>query len=109
MSLGYRSSKFVSRLDITNQFLLHHTSQYFPFLDYDSNVRKRRNYYTSLTRILLIDDKNLHSKFELFVDPFSKPLGILMDPNVSYRSEECRVILVNLMRDLRGLRILRII
>jgi exportin-7 len=103
MSCGYRSSRFVAKLDLIGQFLTHHTSQFFPFLDYESNARKRKIYYISLTRLLYIDEKSIfqtpkvpycldiQAKFDQFMEPFTKILTAFLDPNTVYRSDTCKV------------------
>jgi len=103
LASGYASSKILLKLELTNQFLAYHTSQFFPFLDFDGNFKNRALYYTSLARLLFTEDN--FAKFEAFVEPFKQTLTILRDqtaPDV-YRTDSCKKVLMGIFRDFLGI------
>lgn len=69
---GYSSGRLIVKLDITNQILQHNTvccalcssmqtnlylkSQYFNFLEIGSNTRNRTTFYTTLGKLLFMED-----------------------------------------------------
>jgi hypothetical protein len=56
LASGYSSGKLLVKLDLVNAVLAHHTSNNFPFLDYEANLSNRSLFYTTLGRILLMNE-----------------------------------------------------
>eukprot|EP01114_Cavostelium_apophysatum_P014128 TRINITY_DN3584_c0_g1_i2.p1 TRINITY_DN3584_c0_g1~~TRINITY_DN3584_c0_g1_i2.p1 ORF type:complete len:1107 (+),score=249.53 TRINITY_DN3584_c0_g1_i2:122-3442(+) len=99
--IGYSSSKILLKLDITSQFFSYHTSQFFPFLDIDSNKSLRSLYYSVLARLLFFDD-NI-SRFESFMEPFRKIFLLLKDQPIEvFRTPDCKRAIARLFKDLQG-------
>lgn len=99
---GYSSGKLIVKLDITNQILQHNTSQYFSFLEIGSNTRNRTTFYTTLGKLLFMED-NI-TKFDEFMVPFEKTFAGLLTLNYDgFRQPNIKKVIIGLFRDLRGL------
>ena len=108
LASGYSSSKTLSKLDVVTYTLRNHGPQQLPFLNESGNPRHRTTFYTTLTRILLMDDQG-HMDFDHFMAPFMPVLQhlqvFLSNPanNVPGAArDEARVLLQGVLRDLRG-------
>lgn len=105
LASGYSSGKLLAQLEGINQLLTHHTSEYFPFLDLDENLRSRTVYYNTLAKLFLAMDDNA-VRFRAFMEPFRTAfLAIgaqLHDPSVA-RQPLAQRRLIGLLRDLRGI------
>ena len=73
LASGYSSSKTLSKLEVVTYTLRNHGPQQLPFLNESGNPRHRTTFYTTLTRILLMDDQG-HMEFEHFMAPFAPVL-----------------------------------
>ena len=73
LASGYSSSKTLSKLDVVTYTLRNHGPQQLPFLNESGNPRHRTTFYTTLTRILLMDDQG-HMDFDQFMAPFTPVL-----------------------------------
>eukprot|EP00026_Physarum_polycephalum_P001451 Phypoly_transcript_01453.p1 GENE.Phypoly_transcript_01453~~Phypoly_transcript_01453.p1 ORF type:complete len:1056 (-),score=108.05 Phypoly_transcript_01453:168-3335(-) len=100
---GYSSGKLIVKLEITNQILQHSASQYFNFLEIGSNTRNRTTFYTTLGKLLFMED-NI-TKFDEFMVPFDKTFATLLSLNSveAFRQETIKKMVIGLFRDLRGL------
>lgn len=108
LASGYSSSKTLSKLEVVTYSLRNHGPQQLPFLNESGNPRHRTTFYTTLTRVLLMDDQG-HMDFDLFMAPFAPVLqhlkAFLSNPaNASPgpQREEARGLLMGVLRDLRG-------
>ena len=106
LAAGYMSGKLLLKLTTTNYILGHHTHEYFPFLDEPENTRHRTTFYSTLSRLLFMDDSP--NKFKAFVAPLQqvfKAIEAQAEDVNAFRSDQVRASLVGLCRDLRGLTI----
>jgi exportin-7 len=108
LASGYSSSKTLSKLEVVTYTLGNHGPQQLPFLNESGNPRHRTTFYTTLTRILLMDDQG-HMDFDVFMAPFTPVLqhlqAFLSNPasaNPGPAREEARGLLMGVLRDLRG-------
>jgi len=102
LAIGYSSSKLLVKLDVINAILSDHTARTFPFLAVEENSRNRTIFYTTLSR-MLYTNQNIE-KFDEFMVPFAQSFEYLASKDTieSFRTLECKQILIGLMRDLRG-------
>jgi exportin-7 len=109
LASGYSSSKTLCKLEVITLALRHHGPAQLPFLSQSGNPRHRTTFYTTLTRILLMDDNGLLD-FELFMAPFVPVLQHLQAfftqaeaaaPTAAAR-DEAKALLTGVLRDLRG-------
>jgi len=105
LASGYSSSKIMSKMEVVAEILEHHTSQYFPFLDVEGNIRNRTVFYSTLSKLLFLD---LHtSRFAAFMQPFKAKFSALQNLSSSnpdaMRQEECKRVMCFLLRDLLGI------
>ena len=105
MASGYSSSKLLLTLDTVKYLLLHHTSEYFPFLAVPSNVRHRTTFHTTLTRLLFSSTvEEMPLSFDAFIDPICNTLAQLGElSNQQLRTEQVKNPLIGVLRDLRGI------
>jgi len=108
LASGYSSSKTLSKLEVVTFSLRNHGPQHLPFLTESGNPRHRTAFYTTLTRILLMDDQG-HMEFDAFMAPFTPVLqhlqAFLSNPANAAPGparEEARGLLMGVLRDLRG-------
>lgn len=108
LASGYSSSKTLSKLEVVTYTLRNHGPQQLPFLNESGNPRHRTTFYTTLTRILLMDDQG-HMEFEHFMAPFAPVLqhlqAFLSNPanaGPGPARDEARGLLMGVLRDLRG-------
>lgn len=69
LAAGYSSSKTLLKLQVVSLALQHHGPTQLPFLTLSGNPRHRTTFYTTLTRILLMDEHGLMD-FEAYMQPF---------------------------------------
>mmetsp|Transcript_32988 Transcript_32988/g.77770 ORF Transcript_32988/g.77770 Transcript_32988/m.77770 type:complete len:1072 (+) Transcript_32988:97-3312(+) len=108
LASGYSSSKTLSKLEVVTFALGHHGPAQLPFLTQSGNPRHRTTFYTTLTRILLMDDNGL-MEFDNFMAPFVPVLQHLQAFFMNQAStgagparEEAKGLLTGVLRDLRG-------
>lgn len=101
LASGYSSSKIMCKMDVVVEILEHHTSQHFPFLDVDGNVRNRTTFYSTLSKMLFMEPHTV--RFASFMQPFKNQLVALqsMHPE-ALRQENYKRVLIFLLRDLLG-------
>lgn len=106
MAQGYSSSKLLLNLETVRYLARHHTEDQFPFLAIPGNARHRTTFHATLTRLLLspTGEEKLGWTFEQFLEPIVIKLTQLhaMSPT-DLRQERCRVPLIGVFRDLRGI------
>ena len=106
MAQGYSSSKLLLNLETIRFLIRHHTEEQFPFLGVPGNARHRTTFHATLTRLLLspTGEEKLSWTFEQFLEPIVVKLTRLqaMSPT-ELRQEQCRVPLIGIFRDLRGI------
>lgn len=106
MAQGYSSSKLLLTLDTVRFLARHHTEDHFPFLGIPGNARQRTIFHATLTRLLLSPsgEEKLSLTFEQFLEPIVNKLARLesMSP-AELRTEACRLPLIGVFRDLRGI------
>lgn len=106
MAQGYSSSKLLLTLDTVRFLARHHTEEHFPFLVIPGNARHRTTFHATLTRLLLSPsgEEKLGLSFEQFLEPIVSKLNQLgaLSP-VELRQERCRLPLIGVFRDLRGI------
>ncbi|KAH3758789.1 Nuclear transport receptor RanBP16 [Pelomyxa schiedti] len=103
---GYSSSKYIAKLDMIDQLLSHHTSEYIPFLSSNTGSKGgkyRTTYYSILGRILFMDE--LAPRFDLFMIPFEQQINTLLaQPSIeSLRQEQFMPSVIGLLYDLAGI------
>jgi exportin-7 len=106
MAQGYSSSKLLLTLETVRFLSLHHTEDHFPFLAIKENARHRTTFHATLTRLLLSTggEEKLNLTFEQFVEPILTKMGQLGAlSQTELRSENCRLPLIGVFRDLRGI------
>lgn len=105
LAAGYMSGKLLLKIDVIHMMLVNHTQEHFPFLNNTGNTRNRTTFYYTLGRLLFMEDSNV--KFNQFVEPFTQLLTQLLqqaEANAgSFRSQQSKLALIGLFRDLRGL------
>lgn len=106
MAQGYSSSKLLLNLETVRFLTRHHTEEHFPFLGMPGNSRHRTTFHSTLTRLLLSPngEEKLNLNFEQFLEPIVAKLTRLeaMSPT-ELRQEQCRIPLIGVFRDLRGI------
>lgn len=106
MAQGYSSSKMLLTLDTVRLLARHHTEEHFAFLAMPGNARHRTTFHSTLTRLLLSPsgEEKLGLTFEQFLEPIVSKLTYLGNLSASdLRQETCRVPLIGVLRDLRGI------
>jgi exportin-7 len=106
MAQGYSSSKLLLTLETVRFLARHHTEEHFPFLAIPGNARHRTTFHATLTRLLLSPsgEEKLGLTFEQFLEPIVSKLSQLVSLSLTeLRSEACRIPLVGVFRDLRGI------
>ena len=103
---GYMSGKLLLKLDSINHVLNHHTSEYYQFLDHPTNTRNRTTFYSTLSRLLFMDESPL--KFKTFIAPLHQVLLGLAQTYASssisgLKQPVLKGTIVGLFRDLRGI------
>ncbi|KAL7575724.1 hypothetical protein ACA910_003058 [Epithemia clementina (nom. ined.)] len=106
MAQGYSSSKLLLTLETVHFLARHHTEEHFPFLAIPGNARHRTTFHATLTRLLLSPsgEEKLSLTFEQFLEPVLNKmtqLGALSPTDL--RQEQCRMALIGVFRDLRGI------
>eukprot|EP00877_Chromochloris_zofingiensis_P005215 jgi/Chrzof1/14695/Cz09g12110.t1 len=107
LASGYMSGKLLLKLEAVAFMLAHHTSQYYTFLDCPVNSRNRTMYYSTLARLLFMEDTP--QQFKTFVLPLQQVLvGIAQAgssaPNIAaLRQLVPQQTVIGLFRDLRGI------
>lgn len=106
MAQGYSSSKLLLTLETVRFLARHHTEEHFPFLASPGNARHRTTFHATLTRLLLSPsgEEKLGLTFEQFLEPIVGKLSQLgaLSPS-ALRQEQCRLPLIGVFRDLRGI------
>jgi exportin-7 len=108
MAGGYSSSKLLLTLSTVKYLASHHTHDEFPFLYVPSNARHRTTFHAILVRLLLSPggEETLQLTFDQFMEPIIKTMAQLGALDSSQlRSEEARMPLIGVFRDLRGVAI----
>ena len=67
---GYCSGKLLLKLDAVHYLLRHHTADDVAFLHADGNVRLRTVYYSTLCKLLFLDEASI--KFKAFIEPLTR-------------------------------------
>jgi exportin-7 len=70
LASGFMTSKLLLRLDAVSFVLLHHTSEYYSFLELPGNARSRTTFYSTLARLLFLEDTV--GRFKAFVMPLQQ-------------------------------------
>jgi len=106
MAQGYSSSKLLLTLETVQFLARHHTEDHFPFLGIPGNARHRTTFHATLTRLLLSPngEQKLGLTFEQFLQPIVNKMTQLgnLSPT-DLRQEQCRIALIGVFRDLRGI------
>ena len=106
ISSGYSSAKIVRETETIHTLFTHHTSNYFPFLDYPKNTRSRSTFYNTISRLLFLDSSGCtNTQFNNFMKPFSTYFCNLLSLNNinGYKNEQIKYLIIGLMRDFRGI------
>lgn len=106
MAQGYSSSKMLLTLETVRLLARHHTEEHFPFLAIPSNAKHRTTFHATLTRLLLSPngEEKLGITFEQFLEPIVTKLAQLGSLSLTdLRMEGCRMPLIGVLRDLRGI------
>lgn len=107
LASGYMSGKLLMKLDAVAFLLQHHSSAHYSFLDHPANGRSRTTFYTTLARLLFMEDTP--AKFRAFVAPLQQVLvnlaeAIRMAPSpAALRASVPPATVTGLFRDLRGI------
>lgn len=102
LAAGYMSGKLLLKVDAVNYILEHHTKEYFPFLNENGNSRNRTSYYSTLGRLLFMEDSS--AKFKTFMSSLQQVfVSLEATPEQAFRSDGVKFALIGLMRDLRGI------
>jgi exportin-7 len=64
------SGKLLLKLDSTGFILSNHTSAHFAFLDHPTNSRNRTLFYSTLARLLFMED--MPARFKAFITPLQQ-------------------------------------
>ena len=104
LAAGYMSGKLLLKLDAISFALTNHTDANFPFLREPANARARTVFYSTLGRLLFMDESP--ARFKAFMAPFDALCAQLAaaaaaDPQ-AFRTPHARERLAGLFRDLRG-------
>ncbi|KAI9208668.1 exportin-7 [Polychytrium aggregatum] len=101
---GYMSVKQMRRSEMAQFILNHHTSEYFPFLDVQSNFKHRALYYTALCKLLNGGEEQSDLEFLNFMRPFTLKLEELCQITdiQTLRQPNVGAALEGIFRDLRG-------
>lgn len=70
LTVGYMSSKLLSKLDAINFILTHHSPQYYSFLQTCANARNRTIFYSTIARMIFMEDSSV--KFRTFTVPLQQ-------------------------------------
>lgn len=70
LASGYMSGKLLLKLDSTAFILSNHTSTHFAFLDHPANSRNRTLFYSTLARLLFMEDTP--ARFKAFITPLQQ-------------------------------------
>ena len=101
LSSGYCSGKLLLKLDAVTYMLLHHTSEEFPFVLVNGNLRLRTTFYATLCKLLFLDDSSI--KFKTFMEPFTHIFRSLARAETDWATPQVRSAVIGLLRDLRGI------
>lgn len=107
LTMGYMSGKLLSKLDAINFILTHHSPTYYSFLNNCANSRNRTTFYSTLARMIFMDDS--HVKFKAFVGPLQQIFeGLQSASNNGTSAQALRQnvpseTVTGLFRDLRGI------
>jgi len=105
LAAGYMSGKLLMKLDCVAFLLGHHTSEYYAFLDHPANTRNRTTFYSTLARLLFMDETPL--RFRAFVAPINTVLSGIASAAAgtpqSLRASVPKNLVIGLFRDLRGI------
>jgi exportin-7 len=105
MAQGYSSSKMLLTLDTVRYLTSHHTEEHFSFL-LTSNPKHRTTFHATLTRLLLSPggEEKLAMTLEQFLEPvITKMTQLNAMSSADLRQEHCRMPLIGVLRDLRGI------
>lgn len=64
------SGKLLLKLDAIHFILMNHTSEHFAFLDEPANSRNRTTFYSTLARLLYVEETP--TKFKSFIAPLQQ-------------------------------------
>ena len=106
MAQGYSSSKLLLTLETVQFLARNHTEEHFPFLGIPGNARHRTTFHATLTRLLLSPngEEKLGLTFDQFMEPIvSKMTALAAFSPTELRAEQCRMALIGIFRDLRGI------
>eukprot|EP01091_Cochliopodium_minus_P002477 TRINITY_DN12339_c0_g1_i1.p1 TRINITY_DN12339_c0_g1~~TRINITY_DN12339_c0_g1_i1.p1 ORF type:complete len:782 (-),score=142.24 TRINITY_DN12339_c0_g1_i1:50-2227(-) len=106
ISSGYSSAKIVRETDTVLKLFTHHTSQYFPFLEFPKNTRCRSTFYNTISRLLFLDSSGCtNTQFNNFMKPFTSYFHNLLNINnpQAYKNDQIRHLIIGLLRDFRGI------
>lgn len=102
LSAGYMSGKLLLKLDSVQYILQNHSQDHFGFLRHAPNYKSRTVFYTTLGRLLFLEDAP--RRFVQFVQPFQSILTAMQGQQpAAIRASIPREALVGLFRDLTGL------
>jgi len=107
LASGYMSGKLLMKLDSISFLLAHHTADHFAFLDHPANTRNRTTYYSTLAKLLFMDEQPL--RFKAFVAPITTVLLALAAASnggtspTSLRANVPKATVIGLFRDIRGI------
>ena len=99
---GYCSGKLLLRVDPVQRMLVNHAGKDFPFLEVQGNVRLRTLFYSTLCKLLFLDETTV--KFKTFMAPLTELLVLLREEctHANVNSPQMRTALVGALRDMRG-------
>lgn len=112
LSLTYSGLRKLAKLDAVQFLLNNHSSETLPFLSIDNggfsedDFRHRTTFYTSLTRLLLVDMSDEDDRFDEFLKPLTASLDTLaqhLSNGALFNSEYSRRVFIGICRDLRGI------
>ncbi|XP_061312398.1 ran-binding protein 17 isoform X1 [Pezoporus flaviventris] len=109
LSVGYSLLKKLVKIEAVKFMLQNHTSKHFPFLGISDNsslsdLRCRTVFYTTLTRLLMVELGEDEDEFENFMLPLTVSFeNVAQLFNSSFVQEEAKRMLIGLARDLRGI------
>lgn len=104
LASGYMSGKLLLKLEVVSLMLQHHTSSAFHFLDHPVNGRNRTVFYSTLARLLFMEDTP--HRFKVFVEPLTQVLNAIAAAAANPQTLTQQVpqqLVVGLFRDLRGI------
>jgi exportin-7 len=79
-----------------------HIGENFPFLGYDNDNKHRITFYSALSRLVFSAAEDLDNSFDLFVQP-NLDILVQLNQTENLSTPRCRVALVGILRDLRGI------